>query len=426
MRLLRAPVFSIAVFFACQSVCQAGDTWPCWRGPTGQGTSDEKDLPLTWGGKNNENVLWKVALPGTDGKSKLDHNQSSPIVWRDRVFVIMVYWPADKTQKDMPEHRVACYQASDGKKLWDTPVEPGPWLLTDIRGGYSAPTPSTDGERVYVLFGSSVLAALNFEGKVLWRKAVDPYAWDVAIGTSPFLHQDTVMVLADGIKPPLSRLIAYDKKSGEIKWEQKRPTANFSHSTPILIDVKGKPQLIVSASNAIQGLDPTNGKPIWWAANPGDVTTPIYSNGVVYCDSARGGPGMAVDPTGEGDVTKTHVKWQTPKIPEGFYSSPVVVGDCLYRTHAPGLVRCSKLATGDTVYDERLPPGVPGHVSPIATADGRIYLASGGKSVVIASGPKFEVLATNDLGDASPTSAAVTGGKLYIKGAKNLYCIGKK
>lgn len=425
MRLLCAPILSFILVFACQNFAHAGD-WPCWRGPTGQGTSDEKDLPLTWGGKNNESVLWKVALPGTDGKSKLDHNQSSPIVWRDRVFVIMVYWPADKTQKDMPEHRVACYQTSDGKKLWETAVEPGPWLLTDIRGGYSAPTPSTDGERVYVLFGSSILAALDFDGKVLWRKEVAPFAWDVAIGTSPFLYQDAVMVLADGTKGPLSRLIAFDKKTGDIKWEQKRPTASFSHSTPILIDVKGKPQMIVSASNAIQGLDPANGKVIWWAANPGDVTTPVYSNGVVYCDSARGGPGMAVDPTGEGDVTKTHVKWQTPKIPEGFYSSPVVVGDCLYRTHAPGLIRCTKLAGGEQVYDERLPPGVPSHVSPIATADGRIYLASAGKSVVIASGPKFEVLATNDLGDPSPASAAVSGGKLYIKGAKSLYCIGKK
>src|SRR5262249_17551452 len=218
---------SFALFFLSPPTSHAGD-WPCWRGPSGEGTSDEKDLPLTWGGKNSENILWKVALPGADGKAKLDHNQSSPIVWRDRVFVIMVYWPADKTQKDMPEHRVACYQTSDGKKLWETAVEPGPWLLTDIRGGYSAPTPTTDGERVYVLFVSPIRGALDLEGKVVWRKAVDPYAWDVAIGPSPFLYQDTVMVVADGIKPPLSRLIAYDKKSGEIKWEQKRPTANFS------------------------------------------------------------------------------------------------------------------------------------------------------------------------------------------------------
>jgi hypothetical protein len=420
----------------CAVVCVPGllhaSDWPCWRGPTGQGQCDAQNLPLTWGGKSNENVLWKVPLPGVAEKAKLDHNQSSPIVWRDRVFVLMVYWPADASQKDAPEHHVACYQAADGKKLWDTTVPPGPWLLTgpsgsqDFRGGYSAPTPATDGERIYALFGSSVLAALDMDGKLVWRKEITPFAWDVAIGTSPVLYKDTVLVLADGTKPALSRLLAFDKKTGEVRWEQKRPTANFSHSTPIVVDLQGKPQLIVSASNAIQGLDPTDGRPIWWCSNPGDVTTPVYSAGLVYCDSARGGPGIAVDPTGTGDVTKTHLKWQTPKIPEGFYSSPVVVGDHLYRTHAPGLLRCQKMATGEVIYDERLPPGVPGHVSLIATADQRIYLASGGKSAVIAAGPEFKVLGTSDLGDASNASPAVANGRLYLKGARHLYCIGNK
>jgi outer membrane protein assembly factor BamB len=431
MRASHAAAFVIGLLVAASLF--AGENWPAWRGSSGQGQSDDKDLPLTWGGKNNENVLWKVALPGADGKARLDHNQSSPIVWRDRVFLIMVYWPADVPQKDAPEHHVACYQTSDGKKLWDTVVPPGPWLLggpgndkQDFRGGYSAPTPATDGERVYALFGSSMLAALDFNGKIVWRKEITPYAWDVAIGTSPFLYQDSVLVLTDGTKGPISRLSAFDKKTGDIKWEEKRPKSSFSHSAPLLIDVKGKPQLILSSSNAIQGVDPANGKIIWWCNNPGDVTTPVYGNGVVYCDSARGGPGVAVDPTGEGDVTKTHRKWETAKIPEGFYCSPVIVGEYLYRPHAPGLLRCLKMASGDMVYDERLPAGIPNHVSPIATADGRIYLASAGKSVVIAAGPEFKILATNDLGDSSPASPAVTAGRLYLKGAKNLYCIGKK
>lgn len=404
----------------------AAEDWPCWRGPTGQGLSNEKDLPLTWGGKNNDNVLWKIALPGVEEKGKFDNNQASPIVWKDRVIVSMVYWPADRTPKEFPEHRVACYPAADGKKLWETAVPPGPWLLTDLRGGYSAPTPATDGERIYALFGSSVLAALDMDGKIVWRKEVAPYAWDVAIGTSPFLYKDTVLVVVDGNKSAISRLVAYDKKTGEIRWEQKRPTCSFAHSTPILIEVKGKPQLVVAASNAIQGLDPADGKPIWWCSNPGDVTTPVFGGGVVYCDSARGGPGVAVDPTGEGDVTKTHIKWQIPKIPEGYYSSPVAFGDMLYRTHRENLIRCTQLATGKEVYDERLPPGVPGHVSPVVTADGRLYLASGGKSVVLAVGPEFKVLGTSDLGDAGPASPAVANGRLYIKGGRNLYCIGKK
>src|SRR3954451_13814633 len=122
---------SAALLFVPASL-RAGDTWPGWRGPTGLGLTDEKNLPLTWGGKANENVVWKAALPGTGTKAKFDHNQSSPIVWKDRVFVVMVYWPDGVAQPEFPEHHVACYAAADGKPLWDVKVPPGPWLLKDL------------------------------------------------------------------------------------------------------------------------------------------------------------------------------------------------------------------------------------------------------------------------------------------------------
>jgi outer membrane protein assembly factor BamB len=408
------------------ALLHAGDTWPSWRGPSGQGVTDEKGLPTAWGGKTSENVLWKVPLPGTEGKNRLDHNQSSPVVWKDRVFLLMVYWPEGVNQTEYPEHHVACYSTTDGKQLWDVKVQPGPWLLKDLRGGYSAPTPCTDGERVYVLFGSSVLAALECgTGKQVWRKEVAPYAWDVAIGTSPILHKDTVFVLADGNVKKDSRLVAFDKKTGDIKWEQKRPTVSWNHSTPLLTDVKGKPQLIVAASNAVQGLDPDDGKVIWWATNKGDVPTPIFGGGVVYSIDGRGGPGIAVDPTGEGDVSKKLVKWQSAPIPEG-YGSASVLGEYIYRVHNPGIIKCIKLADGAVAYSERLPQGLNPATSPITTPENRVYIAGGGKSVVVQAGPKCEVLATNDLGDPSATSPAVAGGRLYINGGKFLYCIGIK
>ena len=424
LRPFRCYLTVITLAVAASAGTGAAD-WPAWRGPTGMGHTDEKDLPLTWSAKDNQSIVWKSPLPGTTGKAKLDHNQSSPIVWRDRVFLIMVYWPDGVAQAEFPEHHVACYSTKDGSQLWDTKVPHGPWLLKDLRGGYSAPTPCTDGERVYALFGSSELVALDFDGKLVWRKEITPYAWDVAIGTSPVLYRETVLVLVDGTQPKVSRLIAFDKKTGDVKWEQKRPNANFNHSTPVLIEVKGKPQLLVSASGALQGLDPADGKIIWWAEAKGDVPTPVFGNGLVYCEGGRGGPGLAVDPTGEDDVTKTHVKWRTPPIPEG-YSSPVIVGDYVYRVNTPGILKCWKLATGDAVYSERLPNGVDHAASPVATPDGRIYFASGGKTAVVAAGPKFSILATNDLGDPGRASAAVSDGRIYIKGGRNLYCIGTK
>ena len=406
------------------SVALAGDTWPGWRGPTGLGITDEKDLPLTWGGKGNENVLWKAPLPGTEakGKPKRDLNQSSPIVWKDRVFVTAAYWPDGVAQTEFPEHHVACY-STDGKQLWDVTVPPGPWRLKDLRGGYAAPTPCTDGKRVYALFGSSELAALDFDGKLLWRAEIKPFAWDVCVGTSPVLVGGVVLVLADGTKPADSRLIAFDPEKGDIKWEKKRPDASFNHTTPVVIEVNGKRQLVVAASGAVQGLDPADGEVIWFAKNKGDVPTPAFGDGIVYAEDGRGGKGVAVDPTGKGDVTKTHVKWTTGPNPEG-YSSPVIAGGHVYRFEKD-LLRCHDLASGKKVYAERLPNGVNLSASPVVTADGKLYLAGGGKSVVVPVGATFEALATNDRGDDSPATPAVAGGRLYIKGGKYLYCVGK-
>ncbi len=244
----------------------------------------------------------------------------------------------------------------------------------------------------------------------------------MCIGTSPVIAGGNVLVLADGTKSAESRLIAFDPKTGDIKWEKKRPDAGFNHTTPVLVDVGGKPQLLVAASGAVQGLNPTDGEVIWTAKNKGDVPTPVFADGLVYAENGRGGPGVAIDPTGTGDVTKTHVKWTFSPIPEG-YSSPVIAGGHVYRADKD-VLRCLDLTTGKKVYAERLPNGVNTSASPVLTADGRLYFAGGGKSTVVPVGEKFETLATNDLGDDSPASPAVAHGRLYIKGGKYLYCVG--
>jgi outer membrane protein assembly factor BamB len=406
----------------------SAEPWPGWRGPTGMGQSQEKDLPLTWGGKTQENILWKVPLLETRDKVQLDQNQSSPVVRGEHVFVTVSYWPPTTKKEDYPEHHVICFHTKEGNRLWDTVVPPGPWLLKDLRGGYTAPTPCTDGERVYVLFGSSVLAALDLKGNIVWRKEITPFAFDVAIGTSPVLYKDNVLVMCDMIreqKKP-SVLLAFDRKTGNLAWQQKRPDADWTHSTPVIAEINGKTQLLVAGATRVEGLDPDHGQPLWWCntgTRTGDTPSVVLDGGLVFCDSGRGGPGVAVDPTGKGDVTKKNLKWKIPQIPEGF-SSPVVVGTYLYRLHNPGVLKCWKMATGDLVYGERL-EGVSTSSSPIATADGRIYCASSGKSYVVRAGPKFALLATNDVGDPSQASPAIADGKIYLKGKQFLFCIGQ-
>ncbi len=400
----------------------AGD-WPGWRGPTGQGLSDERDLPLRWGGRAGENVLWKAPLPGQDNGNRQDQNQSSPIVCRGRVFVTASCWPAGISEKQIPEHHVACYRADDGKRLWDVTVPPGPWRLTDLRGGYTAPTPAADGERVYVLFGSAVLAALDFEGRRLWRQEIVPHDFDVAIGTSPVLYRDVVLLQCDQVGRS-SRFLAFDCTSGAIRWERRRPDVGFCHSTPVLVKVGERTQLLTAYSGGVQGVDPEDGKVLWWCAGAGDTVSPICAEGLVYCDSGRDSPGVAVEPTGRGDVTQTLRRWRIERVPGGF-SSPVVLDGRLYKVCNPGQLKCWRMKDGMEVFSERL-AGVETAASPVVTADGRIYVASAGRSYVLASGPRPEVLGGGDLGDGSQASPAVAGGRLFLKGRKYLWCVGKK
>jgi len=403
-----------------------GEDWPRYRGPTGQGLTTETGLPIEWGGKENKNVVWKTPLPATAAKGRADNNQSSPIIWGDSIFVMTAYWPEGKPQSEIPEQHVTCYKLADGARQWDTLVPPGPWHLTDMRGGYGAPTPATDGQRVYVAFGSATIAALDLksEGKIVWQHDIADYkSIDVAFASSPIVYRDTVLLLC-GRNAKASTLTAYDAATGAVRWEQKRPTVGFDHTTPVQVEIGGKPQLLIAAQNALQGVDPETGAVLWWANTPGDVVSPVFQNGLIYTDSGRGGPGMAVEPSGTGDITKTAVKWKIGNIPEGL-SSPAIFGDGLYRLHGPAVLRSFDMATGHERFTARL-DGVSTSSSPIVAPDGTIFLASAGKSYVIKAGPKIDILATNELGDGSSASPAVAHGMLILKGSKYLYGIGKK
>jgi deoxyribose-phosphate aldolase len=425
-------LLACAILFLTALPALAGENWPCWRGPTGMGLSDETDLPLTWGGKKQENVRWKAPLFPSD-KMRRDQNQSSPIVWGERVIVTVSYWPVGVSEKEYPEHHVMCFDAGDGHRLWDVTVAPGPWKLTDLRGGYTAPTPACDGQRVYVAFGSAVVAALNLDGKQAWRREVVPYDFDVAWGASPIIYEDTVIFTCDeALQKKASFLMALDAKTGAVRWKQERPDVDWAHSTPLLARIGDRTQLLVATANGPQGIDPATGELIWWFRSNvryGDTITPVYRDGMVYVDSGRGGglggTGIAVDATGKGDISKVKPKWKAATPTEGF-ASPIIVGEHHYRLASPGVLTCRKWADGEEVYKNWRLDGVDHAISPIATADGRIYYASAGKSHVIKAGEKQDLLGSSDLGDPGRASPAVAAGRLYLKGGRYLYCIGRK
>jgi outer membrane protein assembly factor BamB len=377
--------------------------WPQFRGPSANSTTDEKGFPTKWG--KDAGLAWKTALP----KSSSPH--ASPIASGDRIFLTYA--------SDQPvEHHVMCFAQADGKLLWDVKVDPGPWKLQDLRGGYNAPTPCADGERVYALFGSAVLVALDFKGQPVWRKELAKYNFDVALGTSPLLYQDTVILLCDRNKPDAS-LMAFDRKTGAVKWEEPRPKAAFSHCTPVLASVGGKPQLIIGGNGLMVGADPATGKTLWSCECDGETSSPAFGGGLVYVDSGRGGNGICVD------ATQGKVKWKTPtKIPESL-CSPVAADGYLYRLMKGPALRCLKLDTGADVYDEKL-RGASTCATPVITGDGLLYVVSGGVSHVVRTGQKFEIVGGGDLADPSNASPAFANGRIYVRGTAALYALGAK
>jgi outer membrane protein assembly factor BamB len=424
MNLHRYLILFVSLLLAYASNAHAED-WPQFRGPTSGGLSSEKNLPLTWGGPKQENVLWSVDLLG--------EGISSPIVWKDRLFVLNASRKADDTKagRKFPEQYLACYDVRKGELLWNTVVARGPWKRSHTGrpgGGFASCTPTTDGERVYALFGTSVLVALDFAGKEVWRQELKPHNYDVEMATSPVLFEGSVIVFC-GMQGG-SRLVAFDRKTGAIVWDKDLKDTGYGHNTPLVMDVKGSPQLILmgaglnAASNAIQSFDPRTGERLWWCAGRGETASPVRVKDFVFCDSGRGGPAKMLDPSGTGDVSKSHVRWET-NIPQGL-SSPLFVGNHLYRLHDNGVFSCWDPETGKRLYNERVPQLSSNWASPVADAAGRIYLASAGTSLVIEAGPEFKILAVNKLGDSNHASPAIADGRLYLLGVNKLYAIGAK
>jgi len=426
----------ITPLLLCLVLCVSAraDTWPQWRGPTGQGYAADDRVPLKW--SDNENVLWKTKLPG--------HGNSSPIVWGDRVFLTAA-------TADGRERYVLCIRTTDGKVLWqetaakdDAPERKHGWNT------HASPSCTTDGKHVYAFFGTPGLFCYDLDGKQVWKASFGVFTNSTGwgIGASPFLFEDLVIQNCDndgaaGLGPkekartaaPMA-LIALDKTTGKERWRAER-NMGHGYSTPLLrIGTGGRKELILNGPRGVWAYDPKTGKELWHCERPRDDDSylfgeplPVFNQDVLFALSGRPGPAQLIRRDGSGDVTGTNVLWTISRKGSRDVASPLLWGDLLYAANSSGggMLACFDLKTGATVYKEKR-LGAIVTASPVAVRGKVLYFLESGTTVVLEPGREFKVAGRNALSDGTPfrASPAIADGKLYLRSQSYLYCIGEK
>ena len=410
-------LLALVVSLPCVPELHADD-WPEFRGPTGQGHVKHGSLPVIW--DSQKNVAWKQVIPGS--------GWSSPIVCEGKVYLTTAV-PVSGSKSDDQSLQALCLEAASGKLLWNKEVfrqDGATAPAIHDKNSHASATPLIAGKRLYVHFGHQGTACLDLSGNVLWQNRSLSYAPVHGNGGSPILVDDALIFSCDGGDKAF--IVALDANTGRLRWQTDRSVdafKRFSFSTPLLITVGGQKQVISPASNAVYSYDPATGQEVWRVRYDGYsvIPRPVFGNGLVFACTGYNAPSlMAIRPDGHGDVTDSHVAWTVSRaVPHA--PSPLLVGEDLYMVSDNGVVSCLDARTGQEHWQQRLAGSYS--ASPLY-ADGKIYfLSEQGTGVVIKAGRHFEKLAANAIQERTLASYAAADGALFIRTAKNLYCIKK-
>jgi outer membrane protein assembly factor BamB len=411
------------------------DNWPHWRGPRADGSAPRATPPLKWDATTN--VKWKTPIPG--------RGAATPIIWGDLVFVLSAEDTGRKADpKDIPKpddryfknteapdtyHRflVLAVERKTGKVRWHrTAAERVPHEGIHPTHSYAGGSPTTDGNYLYVSFGSFGVFCYDFAGRQLWK--YDPGRMETRFGwgeaSTPVVHGDTVVLTFDQEGP--SFFVALDARTGKERWKAKRDEET-NWSTPLVVDYKGKTQVVVNGARKVRSYDLNTGKLLWECG--GQTALPIpsplrYNDSVICMSGYKGAFAAEIRLDSSGDVTGTDkVPWtykrDTPYVP-----SAALAGDRLYFTQMNNaILTCLNARTGKQLDRVRLKNINSFYASPVAAA-GKVYLVGrDGAAVVVEQGDKIKVLAVNRLGEPVDASPAMAGKQLFLRGAKHLYCI---
>jgi outer membrane protein assembly factor BamB len=386
----------------------ADENWSRFRGPNGSGMAPNVRFPAVW---SDGDYAWKINLSGK--------GHSSPVGWGDRLFVT-------SGDAETGDTTLTALDAATGDELWTERYKSTP-RKQHAANSYASSSPTVDDSRVYVTWAlpnSLQIAALNHDGKEIWRRELGSINYRHGVGGSPMLIDDLVVVANDNSGE--SMITALDASTGEPRWRKSRSPGTESYATPAVWEADdGSHQIIVhSTAEGMAGLSPADGAVLWqlkdvFAARC--VSSPLVAGGLVFGGSGEGGNGKsfaAVKPAAKGDKATVVYRLQKslPQVP-----TPVASGDLLFVWSDKGVVSCYDLATGAPHWSERVGGNYYG--SPIIAGDKLYCIASSGEAVVVAADKEFKLLGRNQLGEASSATPVVHGDKMYLRTETALACL---
>ena len=429
--MIRLPLF---LFASLATVVVYADDWNRFRGPNGSGLSSDSGVPSEWSPETN--MKWSAELPGK--------GSSSPIVIGDRVYVTSYTgYGLDKENPGNPadlERHLIAIDRNTGQEVWRSSVksegDEDPYEGFIQEHGYASSTPVSNGERLFVQFGKTGMVAFDMDGNRLWTTNLgdksDPAKWGDGSGAA--LYEDLIIANAGIVG---HQIVALNQSDGSVAWKIENPDFTNCWSTPILVTVDGRDEMVFSMPGKIMGVDPGTGKELWFAESP--IAQTVCGslgerNGVVFAMGGRRGNAVAVRCGGSGDVTDTHTVWKQPL--RAGIGTPIVVGDNMYWS-TRGIAYAANCETGELVFEERLPAASGGnsrqrmpagdYASPIAIGERLYLLTRGGTMFVMDAGNQFELAAQNGFGDDNTlfnATPAVSDGDLFVRSEGKLYCIG--
>ncbi|MBX7073693.1 MAG: PQQ-like beta-propeller repeat protein [Pirellulales bacterium] len=398
---------------ACCADWTFAQEWTRFRGPNGSGVSEAQGIPAEW---TEADYRWRVELPGV--------GHSAPVIWGDKVFLTS----ADNDNATRMAH---CLSARDGKLLWSRSYTSS--LHTKHQfNSFASSTPAVDEERVYVVWSAPEdysIRALDHDGQEVWHRSLGPFVSQHSCGTSPIVYENLVILGNDQDESGVSFLVALDRTNGEVVWQTPRPGREVSYATPCVYEPPGRgPELVfLSGAHGFTGIDPKTGARLWELADVFDkrtVSSPVVAGDLVLGTCGSGGGGnfvVAVRPGGPDNQPAPEVAYKITKSAP-YVPTPVYLDGHVYLWSDQGVVSSVRSDSGEVVWQHRVGGRYFG--SPICV-DRRLYcMSDAGECVVVATGPEYQLLGKNPIGEGSHSTPSVAGGVLYLRTFSHLVALG--